>query len=208
VTLAAQVHLVQDAQPPGIQVHEATLQRTPSRMNRRTGFASATVIGMTPRHRASRPGPDHLGRQLRGHRRGAARRPGAGAHRALRVPGVRPVSAFGCLADGQAAVRARLRAWMLGVVKFGLLFTAMAHGMPAGLASLVLQLRHVLVGGSRPSSSASARRGPRPPGPPSPPRAWACWRPAAWTCRDNRAIMTVGAGRRLGPRERDHPGQR
>ncbi|MDX6739636.1 EamA family transporter [Actinocorallia sp. A-T 12471] len=27
----------------------------------------------------------------------------------------------------------------LGVVKFGLLFTAMAHGMPAGLASLVIQ---------------------------------------------------------------------
>jgi O-acetylserine/cysteine efflux transporter len=30
---------------------------------------------------------------------------------------------------------------VLGVVKFGLLFTAMAHGMPAGLASLVLQLQ-------------------------------------------------------------------
>ncbi len=30
---------------------------------------------------------------------------------------------------------------MLGIVKFGLLFTAMANGMPAGLASLVLQLQ-------------------------------------------------------------------
>jgi O-acetylserine/cysteine efflux transporter len=30
---------------------------------------------------------------------------------------------------------------VLGVVKFGLLFTAMANGMPAGLASLVLQLQ-------------------------------------------------------------------
>lgn len=52
---------------------------------------------------------------------------------------------------------------MLGVVKFGLLFTAMAHGMPAGLASLVLQLQALfslalaaLLLGERPTRAQAA----------------------------------------------------
>lgn len=52
---------------------------------------------------------------------------------------------------------------VLGVVKFGLLFSAMAHGMPAGLASLVLQLQALfslglaaLVLGERPTPAQAA----------------------------------------------------
>jgi O-acetylserine/cysteine efflux transporter len=52
---------------------------------------------------------------------------------------------------------------VLGVVKFGLLFTAMAHGMPAGLASLVLQLQALfslalaaLLLGERPTRAQAA----------------------------------------------------
>jgi O-acetylserine/cysteine efflux transporter len=52
---------------------------------------------------------------------------------------------------------------VLGVVKFGLLFTAMANGMPAGLASLVLQLQALfslalaaLLIGERPSRGQTA----------------------------------------------------
>ncbi len=51
----------------------------------------------------------------------------------------------------------------LGVVKFGLLFTAMANGMPAGLASLVLQLQALfslalaaLLIGERPTRAQAA----------------------------------------------------
>jgi O-acetylserine/cysteine efflux transporter len=52
---------------------------------------------------------------------------------------------------------------VLGVVKFGLLFTAMANGMPAGLASLVLQLQALfslalaaLLIGERPTRAQAA----------------------------------------------------
>jgi O-acetylserine/cysteine efflux transporter len=52
---------------------------------------------------------------------------------------------------------------VLGVVKFGLLFTAMANGMPAGLASLVLQLQALfslglaaLLLGERPTRAQAA----------------------------------------------------
>ena len=55
---------------------------------------------------------------------------------------------------------------MLGVIKFGLLFTAMAHGMPAGLASLVLQLQALfslalaaLLLGERPTRAQAAGAG-------------------------------------------------
>ncbi|MDR3083538.1 MAG: EamA family transporter [Streptomyces sp.] len=53
--------------------------------------------------------------------------------------------------DGVSPARTQLRAWgwivgvglVLGVAKFGLLFTGMDAGMPAGLSSLVLQIQAV-----------------------------------------------------------------
>src|SRR5882757_7162777 len=97
---------------------------------------------------------------------------------------------------------------MLGVVKFGLLFTAMAHGMPAGLASLVLQLQALfslalasLLLGERPDEGPGrrGRRRYRGHGPAGDRRHWAR--------RDSRADHDRRGGCRLGARERDHPGQ-